>query len=199
MANAPAQIQNDICPIGSRNGLRLSIRRRTAKDIGAVILRPDSPELVRDVQIETGTIYPDDRGYFSELFRLGQTPLTQDLAACPTVQLSLALSYPGTIKAVHYHFEQTDYWAPAGGMFQVMLCDFREDSSTHGKVNTLYVGLLRPWRLKIPPGIGHGYKVLGMEPASLVYVTNKFYNPADEGRLAFDHPFLNYDWELQHK
>jgi dTDP-4-dehydrorhamnose 3,5-epimerase len=188
-----------IYPLGERNGLRLSLPHRDNKDIGTVISRPDSADLAVGVEIETGTLHPDDRGFFSELFRVGSTPLTKGLALLSTLQISAAVSYSGSIKALHYHFEQTDYWAPIQGMVQVVLCDLREGSKTHGAVNTLYLGTLRPWRLKIPPGIGHGYKVVGAELAVLVYLTDRFYNPSDEGRLAYDHPFLNYDWDLQHK
>jgi dTDP-4-dehydrorhamnose 3,5-epimerase len=41
--------------------------------------------------------------------------------------------------------------------------------------------------------------VISHEPAMLVYVTNRIYNPADEGRIAYNDPGINYDWELQHK
>jgi dTDP-4-dehydrorhamnose 3,5-epimerase len=189
----------DVFPIGERNGLRLSAVKRSVKDIGAVIQSPDSPDLISGVEVETGLNHPDDRGFFTELFRLGASPLTRDLPHCETVQVSAALSYPGIIKALHYHFEQTDYWAPVRGMLQVVLADLREESKTHGAVNTLYVGEFRPWRLRIPPGVGHGYKVIGDVAAVLVYLTDRFYNPRDEGRLEHSHPFLNYDWELQHK
>lgn len=177
----------------------MSLVKRGKRDIGVTILKPDSSDLIAGLEIETGSIYPDDRGFFTELFRVGGSPLTRELAPSATLQVSVAVSYPGAIKALHYHFQQTDYWAPILGMFQVLLWDLREGSRTHGVVNTLYVGVLRPWRLKIPPGVGHGYKVLGKEPATLVYLTDRFYNPQDEGRLAYNHPFLNYDWELQHK
>ena len=114
-------------------------------------------------------------------------------------QISAALSLPGTIKAFHIHRLQTDYWSPASGMFQVALVDLRPDSPDFGKRNTFYAGVLRPWRILIPPGVGHGYKVISHEPAMLVYVTNRTYNPADEGRIAYNEPGINYDWELQHK
>ncbi len=195
----PTATAKEIFPIGDRNGLRLSAVKRPAKDIGAVIQKPDSPDLISGVDIETGLIHPDDRGFFTELFRLGASPMTKGLPHSETLQLSAALSYPGIIKALHYHFEQTDYWAPVRGMLQAILFDLREGSKTHGAVNTLYVGELRPWRLKIPPGVGHGYKVISEAPAVLVYLTDRFYNPRDEGRLEYNHPFLNYDWELQHK
>jgi dTDP-4-dehydrorhamnose 3,5-epimerase len=193
------QAAKETFPIGERRGLRLSAVKRPAKDIGTVIQKPDSPDLISGVEIEPGQVYPDDRGFFTELFRLGATPMTKGLPHAETLQLSAALSYSGIIKAFHFHFEQTDYWAPVRGMLQVVLCDLREGSKTHGAVNTLYVGEFRPWRLKIPPGVGHGYKVIGESPALLVYLTDRFYNPLDEGRLEYGHPFLNYDWELQHK
>jgi dTDP-4-dehydrorhamnose 3,5-epimerase len=63
----------------------------------------------------------------------------------------------------------------------------------------LYVGQLRPWQILIPPGVAHGYKVVGTGPATLIYATDRFYNPADEGRIPHNDAHLNYDWELQHK
>ena len=30
-------------------------------------------------------------------------------------------------------------------------------------------------------------------------ITHRFYDPADEGRIAHDHPALAYDWSTQHK
>jgi hypothetical protein len=33
----------------------------------------------------------------------------------------------------------------------------------------------------------------------LIYVTDQFYNPKDEGRIAYNHSGINYDWETQHK
>jgi dTDP-4-dehydrorhamnose 3,5-epimerase len=109
------------------------------------------------------------------------------------------LTYPGAIKAFHFHREQTDVWAPAAGMFQVGLVDLRPDSPTYGQRNTIYAGALRAWHILIPPGVGHGYKVLGETAGVLVYATDRIYNPADEGRIAHNHAGINYDWELQHK
>ena len=33
----------------------------------------------------------------------------------------------------------------------------------------------------------------------LVYLTNRFYDPQDEGRIPHDDPKIQYDWETQHK
>ena len=61
------------------------------------------------------------------------------------------------------------------------------------------IGTLRSWVVVVPPGIAHGYKVIGTEPAGLIYVTSRCYDPTDEGRIPYDDSRLNYDWELQHK
>jgi dTDP-4-dehydrorhamnose 3,5-epimerase len=165
--------------------------------IGDVVFAPDSANLIDGVRVAPYALWPDDRGYFLEVIRVGNGLASEFDPA--TTQVSAALSYPGTIKAFHYHLEQTDFWVAAQGMFQVALADLRPGSRTHGVRNTLYVGSLRPWQILIPPGVAHGYKVIGTEPAMLVYVTNRFYNPADEGRIAHNHPGIAYDWELQHK
>ncbi len=116
-----------------------------------------------------------------------------------STQVSVALSYPGTIKAFHYHQRQTDLWVPVAGMLQVALVDLRTDSRTYGRRNTLYIGILRPWQLLIPPGVAHGYKVVGDAPAVLSYMTDRFYDPSDEGRIPYNHSGIQYDWETQYK
>jgi dTDP-4-dehydrorhamnose 3,5-epimerase len=167
------------------------------KGIGKVIQSPASADLIEGVRVEPYAQWPDDRGYFLEVARMGQG-LVADYPA-GTTQVSAALSYAGTIKAFHFHRQQTDFWVPVQGMFQVALVDLRKDSRTFGLRNTLYVGNLRPWQIRIPPGVGHGYKVIGAGAAMLVYITDRVYNPEDEGRIAYNDAGIAYDWELQHK
>jgi len=165
--------------------------------IGRVIRTPDSADLIPGVHVRPYDIWPDDRGYFLEVARM-QQGLAAGFAPEET-QVSAALSYPGTIKAFHFHLLQTDLWVTAQGMFQVVLVDLRPESATFGVKNTLYVGALKPWQILIPPGVGHGYKVIGENAGMLVYVTNRLYNPKDEGRIPYDDASIAYDWELQHK
>jgi len=169
----------------------------SAPGIGKVILSPTSPDLIAGIEIKPFAIWPDDRGYFLEIARLGQG-LVADFPTAST-QVSTALNYPGIIKAFHYHKFQTDYWVPAAGLLQVALVDLRAGSTTFGAKNTIYVGSLRPWQLLIPPGVAHGYKVIGDQPSVLVYITNRIYDPKDEGRIAYNDSGIAYDWELQHK
>lgn len=167
------------------------------KGIGALIGSPTSKDLIEGVRVQPVAVHPDDRGYFLEIQRIGQ-----GLAAAfppETTQVSCALNYNGAVKAFHFHLHQTDCWMPVKGLLQVALADLRVGSPTFGLRNTLYLGPLRPWQLLIPPGVAHGYKVIGQEEAMLVYLTDRLYNPKDEGRIPYNDPSINYDWETQKK
>ena len=165
--------------------------------IGKIIRTPESADLIDGVRVQRYDLWPDDRGYFLEVMRMKQGLAAEFVPE--STQVSAALSYPGTIKAFHFHKHQTDLWVPSVGMFQVALVDLRKDSRTFGVKNTLYVGAMKTWQILIPPGVGHGYKVIGEAAGVLVYVTNQIYNPADEGRIAHNDASIAYDWELQYK
>ena len=170
---------------------------RCEKGIGAVITSPNSDRLLAGVRVEPIPLWPDDRGHFLEVLRVGQ-----GLAGSyppETSQVSATLTRPGVIKAFHHHQHQYDCWTVVNGMLQIALVDLRRNSKTFGQRNTLYVGTMRPWQVLIPPGVAHGYKVISGEPAMLVYVTSRFYNPADELRIPYNDSRVNYDWETQFK
>jgi dTDP-4-dehydrorhamnose 3,5-epimerase len=178
------------------SGVELTIPE-AAPGIGKLILSPGGTDLIAGVELNPYQLWPDDRGYFLEVARFGQGLVTK---FSPTsTQVSAALNYPGIIKAFHFHKFQTDYWVPAAGLLQVALVDLRRGSSTFGMKNTLYLGALRPWQLLIPPGVAHGYKVIGEQPSVLIYLTNRIYDPKDEGRIPYNDAAIAYDWELQHK
>ena len=167
------------------------------KGIGSLIGSPTSKDLIPGVKVQPLAVYPDDRGYFLEIQRLGQgLPAGFPLE---TTQIAAAMNYVGAVKAFHFHLHQTDCWTPVKGLLQVALADLRIDSPSFGLRNTFYVGPMRPWQILIPPGVAHGYKVIGKEDSMLVYMTDRFYNPQDEGRIPYNDPSINYDWETQRK
>jgi dTDP-4-dehydrorhamnose 3,5-epimerase len=168
-----------------------------ARGIGHVITNLRDSEIIAGVSIQAVDIWPDDRGHFMEVLRIGRG-LPADFPVSGT-QVSATVTHAGVIKAFHYHLRQCDCWTVVKGMLQVALVDLRADSPTFGFRNTMYVGELRPWQVRIPPGVAHGYKVIGTEAAVLVYVTSSFYTPTDERRIPYDDAHLNYAWETQYK
>lgn len=145
---------------------------------------------IKDVVIKELTTYPDDRGYFREIFRI------KDSALDEVAQVSATMSYPGVIKAFHYHNKQDDVWYCAQGMIQAVLYDRREDSKTKGETQVVVMGDHKPLALYIPKGVAHGYKVLGDYPALVLYSTNKAYDPDDELRIPHDDKEINFEWTV---
>ena len=105
------------------------------------------------------------------------------------------------IKAFHYHELQDDLWFFPSGNAQVVLHDLREDSTTKGETNVFYMGEDDPMLLVIPTGVAHGYRVLGNEPAVIMYFTTMSYDPKnpDEKRIPWDDPSIGFDWTTKNR
>jgi dTDP-4-dehydrorhamnose 3,5-epimerase len=147
--------------------------------------------MIDGVKIEELKTFPDDRGYFREIARIDNSPLS------PCAQLSSTMSYPGVIKAFHYHKDQDDLWYCAAGNIQAVLYDKREDSPTYKETQVVAMGDLKPLTLFIPRGVVHGYKVLGPESALVLYATTHVYDPNDEFRIPHDDAEIGFDWSIK--
>lgn len=147
------------------------------------------------VQVKPLVKHYDDRGFFMELLR------EDDAIFGKFGQASISLSYPGVIKAFHYHRHQDDIWYFPAGHAQVVLHDMRTDSPTLGQTAVYYMGEDHPYLLFIPRGVAHGYRVLGEKPAIIVYFTNEVYDPSapDEYRIAYDDPAIGFDWRTRNR
>lgn len=132
----------------------------------------------------------DDRGTFMEILREDDGILRQ------FGQASVSMSYPGIIKAFHYHEFQDDVWYFPVGNAQVVLHDLRKESSSYKQTAVFYMGEENPSILLIPKGIAHGYRVLGQKPVIIVYFTTHVYkaDSPDEYRIPYDDPKINFDW-----
>lgn len=137
--------------------------------------------------------YCDDRGTFMEIIREDDGILER------FGQASASMSYPGVIKAFHYHQHQDDVWYFPVGNAQVVLHDMRQNSSTYQQTDVYYMGEENPSILLIPKGVAHGYRVLGEKPAMIVYFTTQAYRPdqPDEYRLPYDDPHIGFDWKTK--
>jgi dTDP-4-dehydrorhamnose 3,5-epimerase len=151
--------------------------------------------LIKGVKVKKILKHCDDRGFFTELVRDDENLLER------FGQASMSMSYPGVIKAFHYHEKQDDVWFFPSGNAQVVLYDLREDSETKGQTDVYYMGEENPIVLLIPKGVAHGYRVLGQEPATIIYFTTESYNPKnpDEKRIAWDDSRIGFDWQTKNK
>jgi dTDP-4-dehydrorhamnose 3,5-epimerase len=149
--------------------------------------------MINDVSIKKIASHHDDRGFFAEISKIGEETFHQPK------QINYTESYPGVIKAFHYHKKQWDVWCVLKGMVQVVLFDTREKSTTKYKKEVYYCGEKNLLLIAIPPGVAHGYRVLGDTPAGLLYYTTALYNSKkpDGERIAYDDPRIGFDWDTK--
>lgn len=152
-------------------------------------------DTITGVKVKKLIKHVDDRGFFMEILRDDDELLTR------FGQASMSLTYPGVIKAFHYHKKQDDLWFFPVGNAQVVLYDLRQDSPTYKMTNVFYMGEHNPILLTIPKGVAHGYRVLGNEPAIIVYFTTESYdrNNPDEFRIAWNDPEIGFDWTTKNR
>ena len=146
---------------------------------------------LQGVQIKHLVRHCDERGYLLEVLRDDDELLER------FGQTTYTMTYPGVIKAFHWHKKQYDLWYVAMGEARVVLYDLREESPTYRKIQVIYAGEHKPLLIVIPPGVAHGYQVLGDKPVGLFYHTTRSYDPSDpdEERIAYDDPAIAFDWD----
>ena len=149
-----------------------------------------SPARIRGVQVKTLNVVADERGWFMEILRADDRELFSRFG-----QVYASATYPGVVKAWHYHEKQTDNFACVAGMIKLVLVDMREDSPTRNVVDEFFLGAHSPLLVQVPNRVYHGWKCISVEPSLVINVPDEPYNRSepDERRLA-PHGTLAYDW-----
>jgi dTDP-4-dehydrorhamnose 3,5-epimerase len=137
----------------------------------------------------------DERGYFSEVFRLSD--FTAHAGAIEFVQDNQSLSIrPGTIRGIHF---QSHPFAQgklvrclAGSVFDVAV-DLRRGSETFGRWISVTLTPEANNQLWVPVGFGHAFCTV--EPNSVIsYRVTSYYSPECDKGVAWDDPDIGIDW-----
>jgi len=145
---------------------------------------------IAGVQIKQLRAIPDERGWLMEILRRDETDLLPRFG-----QVYVSATYPGVVKAWHYHKKQVDNFACIAGMVKLVLIDTREESPTRSLVNEYFIGTQNPMLVQVPNLVYHGWKCISVEPSLVVNVPSEPYDHGspDEYRLE-PHGTLPYDW-----
>ena len=145
---------------------------------------------IAGVKTKALRLIPDERGFLMEILRADDAELFTKFG-----QVYVSATYPGVVKAWHYHQRQVDNFACVAGMVKLVLVDTRADSPTNGAINEFFVGTQNPMLVQVPNLVYHGWKSIGQDLALVVNVPTEpyHYKDPDEFRLA-PHDTLPYDW-----
>lgn len=147
-------------------------------------------QTIEGVKVKPLRRVPDERGWLLEILRADEQGLFEKFG-----QVYVSATYPGVVKAWHYHRKQVDNFACVAGMVKLVLIDTRVGSPTEGTVNEFFIGDHNPALVQVPNLVYHGWKCISAEPSLVVNVPTEPYdrNEPDEYRLE-PHGSLAYDW-----
>lgn len=149
--------------------------------------------MIWGVAVKPLRVIPDERGRLMEILRVDD-PIFEKFG-----QVYLTTTYPGIIKAWHYHMLQDDNITVVKGMLKLVLYDMREDSPTKGELNEFFLGEHNPILVHVPKGVHHGWKCISQEEALVINCVTEPYNykQPDEYRLPYNTDQIPYDWSVK--
>jgi dTDP-4-dehydrorhamnose 3,5-epimerase len=145
---------------------------------------------IAGVKTKSLRLIPDERGWLMEILRADDQEFFTKFG-----QVYISATYPGVVKAWHYHEKQVDNFTCIAGMVKLVLVDTRPDSPTNGAVNEFFIGTQNPSIVQVPNLVYHGWKCISPEPSMVVNVTTEPYHYAQPDEYRLDpHDTLPYDW-----
>ncbi len=148
--------------------------------------------MIEGVKIKQLKRNADERGFLMEMLRVDDQDYFERYQ-----QSYVSMNYPGVIRAWHYHKKQKDIWVCVKGMIKAVLYDIRDNSPTKGEVQEVFMGENNMVMLKIPIGVHHGYKTVGLEPSLLINFPDQLYDPGDEYREPYNSENIPYNWDIK--
>lgn len=161
------------------------------KDAQTITARwtPASMQLIDGVTIREVLHVPKRQGYLTEIARAAW--LGENARIDQVFQVVLP---PRAISAWHAHGETTDRLFVSRGLFRIVLYDARGGSPTHGIVNELRFGTVRPALVIIPPRVWHGIQNIGEEEGVVLNLVDRAYDyeDPDHWRVPPDSPEIPF-------
>ena len=133
----------------------------------------------------------DSRGRFTELYRKEWFPQR----SWEDLQWSRSESQKGTLRGLHYHHQQVDYWHCGMGLMRVGLLDLRRGSSTRGQAEVIALDQQALRGVFVPVGVAHGF--YAVTDLLLFYLVDQYYDGSDEFGVAWDDPDAGLDWRVE--
>lgn len=151
------------------------------------------PTGIDEVKIVVPRVFPDDRGFFMEVYR-------RDLFAGLGLpdrffQLNHSRSGRGVVRGLHFQWDP-----PMGKLMRVIVgraflvaVDIRPDSPTLGRWVGVEVAAEEPRLLWAPASFARGFCVVS-DVAEIEYLTTGTYNPATESVIRWNDPEIGIEW-----
>lgn len=146
--------------------------------------------MIDGVSIKNIVCHPAPDGFFAELVKFGEETFHE------IRQTSYSETNPGVIKAFHYH-DYWEMWFLVKGKARIVIYDSRSGSKTEGETQVIFVDDQKDkFVVALPPGVLHGYQVLGDGPVGMLYHAERAYDPKkpEIGEVDHNDPKVGFNW-----
>ena len=106
--------------------------------------------------------------------------------------------YPGAVKAWHLHKKMILNYAVPFGNIKFVLYDARNNSTTYGKIQEIYLGTDNCYLVTVPPLIWNGFKCIGTQTAIVANCSSIPHDPREMIRLDPFTKKISYNWLIKH-
>ncbi|AMR80383.1 hypothetical protein A2G96_18220 [Cupriavidus nantongensis] len=141
--------------------------------------------------------HTDKRGYLQEIYNaIDFTQVTG--TSIPVRQVNHTFSHAGVLRGIHIQLgrEQGKLVRVLEGRIFDVAVDLRAESPNFGKWAGVELDADSGEELWVPPGFGHGFLVLGKQPASVLYLMTCERKTAMERSVCWNDPSLGIAWPL---
>ncbi len=145
-------------------------------------------EIIHDVVITPLKRFPDERGTVMHMMQAGDPDFNG------FAQVYSSTVNPGAVKGWHFHYKAFRSYIVLAGMVKLVLYDEREDSSSKGVVQEIFMGSDHYVRVTIPPQVWSGFKGIGTQPAIVCDVVNMPHDPDQSKRCDPHEGHIPYNW-----
>lgn len=150
---------------------------------------------IPDVKIIEPKVFGDNRGFFLESYHAERYKAAGIDASF--VQDNHSRSAKGVLRGLHFQIKHPQgklVRITQGEVFDVAV-DIRRGSPTFGQWEADILSGENHRQLWVPPGFAHGFCVLS-ETADFLYKCTDYYQPDDEGSIAWNDPALGIEWPI---
>lgn len=111
-------------------------------------------------------------------------------------EIYFSCTFPSVVKAWHLHREMTLNYAVIQGQVKLVLYDDRDDSSTSGTIQEIFLSPENYMLVTVPPKIWNGFKCIGTETAILANCASMPHDPNEIQRASPTDSRFPYNWSI---
>ncbi len=150
-------------------------------------------ELIVGVKVKQLKPIPDERGRLFEILRNDERDFFEKFG-----QAYMTTTYPGVVKAWHYHKLQEDFFTCVVGMIKLVIYDNRPESKTYKQINEFFIGEHNLQLVVVPRLTYHGWKCVSEREAMILNLVSEPYNYAQPDEFRLDphkNDVIAYNWD----